>query len=236
MNAPSPYAPPAVTYGAPVYRSLGAKATAATIAIALTVPVHLVLSGVMLSFDADAEDMASAVVMMGAGFVAIATSLLAAVVFLVWFHGAAKNLRAFGHHGLAFTPGWCVGWWFIPFANLVKPYRAMQEIWRASHPDSVGAGYEGAWLASPVTSLLGSWWAAWLVSGFLDRISGKIEDVQASGAIGLAGTLVSALAAILLIRIMRTITRRQDASWEKLQQQHAAHQAVHGWDYRHVAA
>ena len=54
------------------------------------------------------------------------------VVWLVWQHHATANLWSRGLPGLRFTPGWVVGWWFVPFANLVLPYLAMRELDRRS--------------------------------------------------------------------------------------------------------
>jgi heme/copper-type cytochrome/quinol oxidase subunit 2 len=44
------------------------------------------------------------------------------VFFLIWEYRAYKNLSALNAQNLEHSPGWAVGWWFIPFANLVKPF------------------------------------------------------------------------------------------------------------------
>jgi hypothetical protein len=56
---------------------------------------------------------------------------------------------------MSFTPGWSVGWYFIPIACLFKPYQAMKEIWEISHKNQSGT-----------SSTLGLWWALWLISNF----------------------------------------------------------------------
>src|ERR1700754_3506800 len=53
------------------------------------------------------------------------------IVFAVWIHRANRNARALGAVGMRFSPGWAVGWFFVPIANLWKPYQAMKEIWQA---------------------------------------------------------------------------------------------------------
>lgn len=40
------------------------------------------------------------------------------IVWCVWQFRGQRNLVAAGRGGLRFTPGWAVGWWFIPIANL----------------------------------------------------------------------------------------------------------------------
>jgi hypothetical protein len=75
------------------------------------------------------------------------------VVWLIWQHQATSNLWARGYAGLHVRPGWAVGWWFIPFANLVMPLVAMLELDRRSTPDGA---------PRKATPMLGAWWAALL--------------------------------------------------------------------------
>jgi len=69
-------------------------------------------------------------------------------------------LGALSGHPMSFTPGWSVGWYFVPIANLFKPYLAMKEIWQRSHKDQ-----------SVSSAILGLWWAAWLISYFLSEFA-----------------------------------------------------------------
>lgn len=60
----------------------------------------------------------------------------AAITFLKWVYRSNWNARALGASGMRFTPGWSIGWYFIPIALIWKPYQAMKEIWKASsNPD-----------------------------------------------------------------------------------------------------
>jgi hypothetical protein len=88
----------------------------------------------------------------------------------VWIYNAACNARALGARGLQTSPGWAVGWFFVPFMCLFKPYLAMEEIDRASASPT-------AWGSQRTPSLLRWWWAAWLVSG----ISGNAINLLARG-------------------------------------------------------
>src|SRR5262245_19507284 len=49
--------------------------------------------------------------------------VVAAILFLVWLHGAYRVLVAAGRPSAQFTPGWAVGYWFIPFLNFVRPFQ-----------------------------------------------------------------------------------------------------------------
>ena len=92
------------------------------------------------------------------------------VLWLIWQHGSTANLRARGYRDLKISPGWAVGWWFIPFANYVMPLVAMLELDRRSTPDGVPRK------ASP---LLGWWWAAWLASSTLPAIGATSAVISA---------------------------------------------------------
>src|SRR5438105_10172089 len=56
------------------------------------------------------------------GVIGILFLIATIVVWLIWQYRTHANLRALGAGNLRFAPGWVVGWWFIPFANVVFPY------------------------------------------------------------------------------------------------------------------
>lgn len=87
------------------------------------------------------------------GFAQFVFGLAAFVLFLMWLHRANRNLRALAGETLTITPGWAVGWFFIPLASLWMPYMAVKEVWRASHRHT-GRG----------AALVGWWWAAMLAN------------------------------------------------------------------------
>ena len=61
-------------------------------------------------------------------------AIAAFIMLLVWVYAAHRNLPALQSHDGEFTPGWAVGWFFIPFMNLFKPYQAMRHLWNESDP------------------------------------------------------------------------------------------------------
>jgi hypothetical protein len=142
--------------------------------------------------------------------------LTTAVVFLVWIFHANKAARALGAEGMSITPGWSVWWWFVPFANLVKPYQAVGEIWRASTPDPAYVG--GNWRESPSTPMLPAWWACWIISGIVSNLATRAqlrsEDAETyltSIKFSLGADVIQIVAGMLLIQIIRGITSRQQA-------------------------
>ena len=95
--------------------------------------------------------------------------LLTAVLFLRWTYLVKKNAMALGASFLEFefSPGWSVGYYFVPFVNLVAPYKALKETFQASHPEFRPDSQRLEWSSAP--KLLPFWWALWLVNGFLGQ-------------------------------------------------------------------
>ncbi|WP_448318575.1 DUF4328 domain-containing protein [Streptomyces sp. CO7] len=90
----------------------------------------------------------------------------AAAVFLVWFHRVRSNAEVFAPGEHRKTPGWAIGGWFVPVANLWFPRQIAGDIWRASErPGAPGAGV-----------LLNLWWALWLGSWVLGRVASRAFD------------------------------------------------------------
>lgn len=90
------------------------------------------------------------------GIIQIVILVISGVLILKWIYRANYNARQIGASGITFTPGWSVGWYFIPIAHLWKPYQAMKEIWKASsNPQN--------WGNELVSSLLPWWWFFWIV-------------------------------------------------------------------------
>lgn len=50
-----------------------------------------------------------------------AITFFVSVVFVsMWIYRAHANLFAAGYQGLEYTPGWSVGWFFVPIASLFR--------------------------------------------------------------------------------------------------------------------
>lgn len=150
---------------------------------------------------------------MGQGllFPMVAVRMLLFVVSVVavcmWTYRANANLHDRGVEGLEFTPGWAVGWYFVPFANLFKPLHAMREIWRESMAD------DGSF-ASETPSLLSRWWACWIAGNILTNINERllVNNDTAYIGVSLVCTLLSVGASIWLIDIVTKVTAAQSAN------------------------
>ncbi len=98
------------------------------------------------------------------GIMQIVVLVVTAILMLKWIHRANFNVRQLGAAGMRFTPGWSIGWYFIPIANLWKPYQAMKEIWKASKNPA-------DWQDRSVSSVLPWWWFFWIISNSLGNAS-----------------------------------------------------------------
>ena len=91
------------------------------------------------------------------------------IATFIWIFRSSKNLDVFGLQDRRFSPGWAVGWWFVPFMNLVRPYQVMKEIWEGSHPQNSSAQLEQG-NSVHNSGLLSGWWAGLILSGVLGNV------------------------------------------------------------------
>jgi hypothetical protein len=145
--------------------------------------------------------------------------LAAGIVWLIWQHRSHANLRALGAGGLKYSPGWAVGWWFVPFANIVLPFLTMRELWKASEPEAGSID----WIARRTTPILGLWWAGRLVTQILLQIGiafdnnlRSIGDLRAEGWFFVAGDVVLVIWGVLAILLVRSIDGRQAKKRERV--------------------
>lgn len=90
--------------------------------------------------------------------------LILAISYLFWKHQANQNAAAMSGKSLEYSPGWSVGYYFIPIVNLFRPDQAMKEIVEKSVSTADEVPY----------GLLGGWWFFWIVNGILGRISWRL--------------------------------------------------------------
>ena len=101
------------------------------------------------------------------GIIQVLIFVVSGILILKWIHRANYNARQLGATDMAFTPGWSIGWYFIPIANLWKPYQAMKEIWKASSDPL-------SWKTQSVSSMLPWWWFFWIVSNMFANASFRL--------------------------------------------------------------
>jgi hypothetical protein len=91
---------------------------------------------------------------------ALGVTIACIFVFGRWIFVAHRNLTALGARELDVTPGAAIGWFFVPIANLWKPYQAMRTLWKASHDPQ-------HWPSASGNAVLVIWWTLWIISSVL---------------------------------------------------------------------
>lgn len=143
----------------------------------------------------------------------LSTLVTVSLYFMIgrWIFRAAWNLRHLGAKRLEYTPGWSVGWYFVPFANLVIPFRAMREIWLASHEPT-------RWRETSVGTLT-LWWTLWLAGNIIGNISFRIsmgaetlEEMIRAEWIGVGLCVFSIPLSLVFMGIVRRVREAQDRS------------------------
>lgn len=135
--------------------------------------------------------------------------VLCAVFFLQWLHRAYSNLPALGANRQRFTPGWVVGYFFVPFANLVYPLYAMREIWHHSNPDRPAPATNAERVSVPSIT---NWWVTFCVMNFLSNTSlrlsmkARTHEMQITSEwFSVASSVLAVPAALLAISVIRQL-------------------------------
>ena len=162
---------------------------------------------------------------------------ITAILFIIWFYRAYRNLVRVGISDLRFGPGWAIGGWFIPIFNLFRQKQIANDIWKASSSArTVGLA---RWREMPLWGTLNWWWGIWILSGLLGGFGGlRIDHANSAvtetslGTVAVStaysslraertgvwitqvGLLVSIAAAVLAILFVREISRLQDDNFE----------------------
>lgn len=179
-----------------------------------------ILGGYSSLDDAEALNAANVgiVALMGLSATFYLLTLIAGFVYLmIWVYRANQNLIRLSAIGSNFSPGWAVGWWFIPVFNLFRPYQMMKELWLGSAP-VIDPHAPSSWEYLPPPPWLLWWWLGLLIIGKFSRIA---EYLDSRGLLPPNGDLtfpiwavcgvLALINALLVVFIVREIDSRQNA-------------------------
>ena len=209
------------------YRSGHGRAVAVTFLLGASMVVSLltavatlakIATGAASQLPNDEELSIFDFVDLGMGLIHFAVFVTTVVVFCMWLYRAHSNLQALGNPkaSLNHSAGWAVGSFFVPFANLIIPFRAIKEIWAKSDPEIPHNNYVAPTEPSAPT-VMSAWWAFWLISNFVANAAFRVwlrADTAGEMYLGtwldLLSDLLTIPAAILGIFVVREIDRRQE--------------------------
>ncbi len=157
--------------------------------------------------DGEANDARQGLIAM----VFLAVYIVSGIIILKWIYHANYNSRHLGAKNMKFTPGWSVGWYFIPIFTLWKPYQAMKEILKASRsPDN--------WSEAKTSSILPWWWFFWLANNFLGQAimrmsitAEEIPELKTVNIVHQASDVVSIVLALVTMTLVNNIYQAQIA-------------------------
>lgn len=135
--------------------------------------------------------------------------IVSGILILKWIYRANYNARQLGAKEMQFTPGWSIGWYFVPIATLWKPYQAMKEIWKASHSPN-------DWSNASVSSILPWWWFFWLANNFFGQAvlrmslkANEIDELMNVNLVNQASDIVSIPLALITLALVNNIYKAQ---------------------------
>ena len=112
---------------------------------------------------------------------------------------------------MEFTPGWSVGYYFIPILNLYKPFRAMKEIWQVSHNPV-------SWKSDETVPILNGWWALWILSGILGQLSFRLSmsantigSLRTSTGVSILSAIVDISLFLVALSVVSQVCTKQQA-------------------------
>jgi hypothetical protein len=151
----------------------------------------------------DADDAVS-----GASSFLLLFSVAVFVLLIIYLFRAVKNTELWNAQKEKWTPGWAIGGWFIPVANLVIPFLTVRETWRRSNPDAV-AGRGGT-----SSGLVWAWWLPFILGYIAIQIDPgddppTLDQIRVRDGFGIAGCVLLAISSILLIVLVRRL-----AAWQ----------------------
>ncbi len=196
-------------------RNPNGLATAVTVLLGVDVALFSLGAGSEAWFLADPLAAAEAYGSYEAAFNALSGAgllsyLATVVVFLVWFHRVRANANVWALDLQSRTPGWAIGAWFIPVANLWIPRQIAVDVWRASRPDPYAP--DGA----RELTLLNSWWTCFVLGLVLDRLSSGLykqadtmDALSTAATWSLAGYAFIVAAGVLALLFVRRLTSMQ---------------------------
>lgn len=152
------------------------------------------------------------------GIVGFIVFLLCVVFTLRLTYRLMKNLHAIDTPGMKMSPVWAAAWYFVPFANLYLPRKAVGQIW-----DQTFALTDDV---APDDIVVTLWWVLWIVSNIASTVSWRMlvdaggmdefgptdpDQYRMSLYVGIFSGLTGAASSWFMLRVFGPLSRAQDA-------------------------
>jgi hypothetical protein len=163
--------------------------------------------------DAEAHDLRDGII----GFATMFIYIACIIIFLRWTYKSSQITHLSGAQGLRFSPGWSVGWYFIPIASLWKPFQAFKQIYQVSIQIN-------DWQNVSIPSYLRWWWGLFILGGIISNILIRIyleagfnsdldfDGLQSIYIIELISYSIDIACILIIVRIVKEISYRYNSN------------------------
>lgn len=157
------------------------------------------------------------------GILYLAVSIASAATFIQWFRRAYYNLGI--REGTVHSEEWAVWSWFVPIISLYRPYQIMREMWEST--THLINEKTSDYYTESSTTILGFWWALWIISGYVGNYILKIafdtdtiENLLSSTVGNIVLSIIGIPLAIITVRIIKVYSSKEEqiAGLEKIEQ------------------
>lgn len=132
----------------------------------------------------------------------------AGIFSLRWIYRANSNAHCLSAD-MDMSPGWNVGWFFVPIATWWKPYVGVRQVWRISTNPQDSTFEERP-------SLLVNWWTFWVLTNIAGTASFRLQLRATEVSTALLADVCDIVSSIALVpatyfflAVVRDITEKQ---------------------------
>lgn len=147
------------------------------------------------------------------GFTHIIIFIISGIVFIRWFRRAYYNLHLVVDN-LNHTEGWAAGYWFVPIANLYRPFQIMKELYGETinylRKNNIESNF-------PSKKPLIWWWSFWIINEILDRIifqyarrAETIDELIFSTKLNMLECLIGLPLCIITVSVIKNYSLLED--------------------------
>lgn len=153
---------------------------------------------------------ASLLLMSGMALIQLVMNLAIAVLFLRMLYKAVQKAQGFAKPFTQVSPGWAVGYWFIPLMNLYRPIQVVKALFQACTEEAGGKPAAGE-------QLLGAWWALFVLSNIVasmvartDTDRDTVAGITTYAELNLGSDVLFIAAAWLFWLVVQRLARAMD--------------------------
>lgn len=147
--------------------------------------------------------------------ISAALLLLSIIPFMMWVYRAYFNLDHVKQKGLNVTPGWAVGWFFIPFANLYYDVLVLNDIFKGTKHLSIGGAPSQSMERTPIPPIALLWFLAYIIGGVFENIGdrmverGTVDSLNSGLNMLVIAEVLSLLSGVFLFYYVFWVSKKQ---------------------------